>query len=26
MIPVETPIVRPYDGCVREYDVTGTPE
>jgi hypothetical protein len=26
MIPVEGPIVRPYDGGVREYDVTGTPE
>ena len=26
MIPAEASIVRPYDGCVREYDVTGTPE
>jgi hypothetical protein len=26
MIPAEASIVRPYDGGVREYDVTGTPE
>ena len=26
MIPAEASIVSPYDGAVREYDVTGTPE
>jgi hypothetical protein len=26
ILPEETSIVSPYDGCVREYDVTGTPE